>query len=107
MPWCSTGLCRAELFDWTASYDGPKFDVLLACDVLYEDFSVDSVAQVTNSFAVCLAMHRFRSRKPRIYNPSRYHAMGTYTEAAIDVGRLLSISACCYGSIRYHSDQAV
>lgn len=47
MPWYSAGLCRAELFDWTAAYSGPKFDVLLACDVLYEDFSVDSVAQVS------------------------------------------------------------
>jgi len=43
---CSAGLCRAELFDWTAEYTGRKFDVLLACDVLYEDFSVGSVSEV-------------------------------------------------------------
>ena len=38
-------IVRAEIFDWTVPYDGPKFDVLLACDVLYEDVSVDPVAE--------------------------------------------------------------
>jgi hypothetical protein len=27
---------RGELLDWTQQYTGPKFDVVLACDVLYE-----------------------------------------------------------------------
>jgi len=36
----SEGVIRAEFFDWTVPYTGPKFDVLLACDVLYE---VDSL----------------------------------------------------------------
>ena len=30
------GVIRADVFDWTVLYAGPKFDVLLACDVLYE-----------------------------------------------------------------------
>jgi hypothetical protein len=27
---------RAELLDWTQPYTGPKYDTVLACDVLYE-----------------------------------------------------------------------
>lgn len=41
----SGGVVRADIFDWTVPYGGPKFDVLLACDVLYEDVSVDPVAE--------------------------------------------------------------
>lgn len=27
---------RGELLDWTQPYNGPKVDIVLACDVLYE-----------------------------------------------------------------------
>ena len=38
---------HGKLLDWTAEDPGlGKFDVVLACDVLYEDFSVEPVAHV-------------------------------------------------------------
>ncbi|CAG9464209.1 unnamed protein product [Pedinophyceae sp. YPF-701] len=37
---------RAEVLDWQEGYSGEEFDVVLACDVLYEDFSVEPVARL-------------------------------------------------------------
>ena len=37
---------RAELFDWTSDISHGDFDVALACDVLYENFSVEPVAHI-------------------------------------------------------------
>ena len=37
---------RAELFDWSMPVHQQRYDVVLACDVLYEDFSVEPVASV-------------------------------------------------------------
>ncbi|KAF8060503.1 Mettl20 [Scenedesmus sp. PABB004] len=38
------GVLRGELFDWNAPPAGEGFDVVLACDVLYEDSAVAPVA---------------------------------------------------------------
>jgi predicted nicotinamide N-methyase len=40
------GVVRAQLFDWAQPVTLPCFDVMLACDVLYEEFSVEAVARV-------------------------------------------------------------
>lgn len=37
---------RAELFDWTSHVCHGDYDVALACDVLYEHFSVEPVANI-------------------------------------------------------------
>ncbi len=37
----SRGVVRAEVFDWAQPQAQPRFDVALACDVLYEAFSVE------------------------------------------------------------------
>ena len=37
---------RAELFDWTSHACRGDYDVVLACDVLYEHFSVEPVANI-------------------------------------------------------------
>lgn len=37
---------RAELFDWNKHACHGDFDVALACDVLYEHFSVEPVAHI-------------------------------------------------------------
>ena len=29
-------LMQAAILDWSEEYSGPKFDLVLACDVLYE-----------------------------------------------------------------------
>ncbi|KAK9906788.1 hypothetical protein WJX75_008015 [Coccomyxa subellipsoidea] len=44
---------RGELLDWTQPYTGPKFDVVLACDVLYEDFSVEPVGELLPQLLSC------------------------------------------------------
>ena len=36
----------AEMFDWSAPPNLAPFDVILACDVLYEDFSVEPLARL-------------------------------------------------------------
>ncbi len=42
----TAGQLSAETFDWLAPPDLKPFDVILACDVLYEDFSVDPLASL-------------------------------------------------------------
>lgn len=37
---------RAELFDWTSHVCHGNYDVALACDVLYEHFSVEPMANI-------------------------------------------------------------
>ena len=39
----------AQLFDWSAPQALSGFDVILACDVLYEDFSVEPLADLVPS----------------------------------------------------------
>ena len=39
-------LIRAEVFDWDKTELAERFDVVLACDVLYEDAAVEPIARV-------------------------------------------------------------
>lgn len=50
----SEGVVRAEFFDWTVPYTGPKFDVLLACDVLYEVTSVPARLNINTKIVTSL-----------------------------------------------------
>ena len=36
----------AAVLDWSVAYRGPPFELCIACDVLYETFSVDPVARL-------------------------------------------------------------
>ncbi|BDA46391.1 probable electron transfer flavoprotein beta subunit lysine methyltransferase [Coccomyxa sp. Obi] len=63
---------RGELLDWTQPYVGQKFDVVVACDVLYEDFSVEPVGELlpqllSSSGCVLLADPSERTRHNREY----------------------------------------
>ena len=38
---------HAELFDWSSPSSQASYDVALACDVLYEPYSVEPIANIT------------------------------------------------------------
>lgn len=40
--------CRVQVapFDWTLPFEDAPFDVVIACDVLYENFSVEPLASI-------------------------------------------------------------
>lgn len=44
---CASAACKvnAAVFDWSQPYSGPDVDVVLACDVLYEDAAAEPLAQ--------------------------------------------------------------
>ena len=44
--WPASMQVRAELFDWNSHACHGDFDVALACDVLYEHYSVEPVANI-------------------------------------------------------------
>ena len=49
------GAVRAEVFDWSAPVRQQRCDVVLACDVLYESFSVEVGAGHSWVWGSCLA----------------------------------------------------
>ena len=60
---------RAAFLDWSEDYTGPKFDLVLACDVLYE---------VSNPPHRALQLHQ---NLPCAAPPSRMSISGTVTLA--------------------------
>lgn len=47
---------RAGLVDWTQPYTGPRFDVVLACDVLYEAWPKLNTPVLPCHIALCKHM---------------------------------------------------
>lgn len=43
VPMCQV---QAAPFDWTVPFEGAPFDVIIACDVLYEKFSLEPLASI-------------------------------------------------------------
>ena len=56
---------RGQLFDWSQPSGAGQFDVALACDVLYEAFSVEPVARVIPQLL------SFKTGKLLLADPSR------------------------------------
>ena len=96
---CLPAQVRAELFDWNNHVCSGNFDVALACDVLYEHFSVEPVAHIAPQLLSPKAGMLLLADPSRRTRENRYKATSVF--CAVLCYAMLCYAMLCYAMLCY------